>query len=90
MKLQLMDWRCKWTVQVVDGEIKRVRRHESAPGINKTRPGRASKWIKLTESYGTGPIDPQAPKQRSWVTESEDMGLVDSGVTVDSCADSTQ
>ena len=30
----------------------------------------------------TGPIDPRAPKQRSWTTESDNVGLVDSGDTV--------
>ena len=42
------------------------RRHESASGIRKTRPEKASKWIKFDG-------DPQASKQRSCTTESENV-----------------
>ena len=50
MKLQLVDWRCKWSLVIwMECETKRARRHVSAPGVVKTRPEKASKWIKLTE-----------------------------------------
>ena len=56
MKLQLVDARCEWSLVIWKirsrpwkYESKRARRHESAPGVEKTRPEKASKWIKLTE-----------------------------------------
>ena len=36
-------------IDIVDGETKRARRHESASSVTKTRPEKASKWIKLTD-----------------------------------------
>ena len=56
MKLQLVDWLCKWNLviwsDIVESETKRARRHESEIKCARRREsetGKANMWIKLTE-----------------------------------------
>ena len=49
LAVQVGAWRSGNTVETVESETKRARRHESAPGVEETRLEKASKWIKLTE-----------------------------------------